>query len=100
VAFGLSSALEFLLALGLEFLLSFVLVFALSFRAYRLPMLDQKPSQMLDHLQQCLARLLHQHVPQQNSERANIAPERKFFGRIGGRSGELQKTRPLVLRCP
>ncbi len=53
-----------------------------------LAMLNEKTPEMLNHIQQRLAGLFHQHPAEQNSQRTNIAPERKFFG--GVRSGGSQ----------
>jgi hypothetical protein len=52
-------------------------------------MLNEKTAEMLDNVQKVLAGLLNENPAQQDSERAHIAAERKFFGGVRGLGGEL-----------
>ncbi len=69
-------------------------------RSRLLAMLNQQPPQPLDDLKELLSLLLHQHAPQQNSERAHIAPQRRFLGGIGSVGSEFGKPRARIVLTP
>jgi len=54
----------------------------------------------LDGLEKLLAGLFDQHAPQQHAERAYVAPQRQFLGRIGRGRGELGQAALLVVNRP
>jgi hypothetical protein len=63
-------------------------------------MLDQEAAELLDHVQQRFSSLLYQDAAQQDSERTNIAAERKFFGGVRRLGSQLRKAALLVVRAP
>ncbi len=69
-------------------------------RSRLLAMLDQQPPQPLHNLKEFLSLLLHQHAPEQNSERAHIAPQRRLLSGIGGIGSEFGKPRARIVLTP
>ncbi len=63
-------------------------------------MLNEDAPQLLDHIQQRLARLLDQNTAEQYAERADITAEREIFGGIGGARSQLGEPAALVIIAP
>ena len=62
--------------------------------------LDQDPTQTLDHLEESVPFLLHEHAPQQRAERTDVATKGQLLRGISGIGSKLGQPRRLVMLGP
>ena len=64
------------------------------------PVLNEKAAELFDNAKERFVFLLDQYPPEENAERAHIATQRQFLGRIGGVGGQFRQAAGLILFAP
>ncbi len=63
-------------------------------------MLDEQPAQLLDYVEKSFALLLDQHTAEKNTQRPDVAAQRKFFRGIRGVGRQLGEAGGLSAFAP